>query len=43
MKNSDVTLNTLSILCLDGKFEEFEENKYAECGTNITSNYNLYK
>ena len=39
MKNSDVTLDTLSILCLDGKYEEFEENKLLEIGPPIASNY----
>jgi hypothetical protein len=42
MKNSDVTLDTLSILCLDGNFQEFEENKTLEIGPPVTSNYKLF-
>ena len=39
MKNSDDTLDTLSILSLDGKNDEFEENKLLEIGQQIPGNY----
>lgn len=36
MKNSDITLDSLSILCLDGKHEELEQVKSIECVPNLS-------